>query len=327
MENILFEEYNRYFQKSPTAWTVRSRGKKVLSENIDFKFDEHFSNIYPKYFCLNDPASSVSYIRKNETNYKILDEGLIATYPTEKVLKYFKTLFKKVVNPKLVEETIPGTQTKIYDFVQLSDENEKISPLLMICVPALNSAEFSKLIKFFTDSFAKTGYYMSAYDIDKTDNFMLAYIQFEAKYTNLLVDLADILYHVSPLKNLQKILKHGLVPYSKSSQYKYDDRVYLFNKCDKAIVYNYALYKAQAAKDNGFCVFKIHKDRLINDPLFKDGKQKFYLDPSFSMYNNKTDQTAIFTRNNIPLRILDKQYIIVKFDENNIINSEEVKTI
>ena len=41
MENILSEEYNRYFQKSPTAWTVRSRGKKLLSENIDFKFDEN----------------------------------------------------------------------------------------------------------------------------------------------------------------------------------------------------------------------------------------------------------------------------------------------
>ncbi len=76
-------EYKLYFRKSSSAWTIRSRGKNLLSEHIDFKFSKHFSNYQPKYFCLNDPVSSVSYIRKNESNIKILDEGLIATYPTD----------------------------------------------------------------------------------------------------------------------------------------------------------------------------------------------------------------------------------------------------
>ena len=143
----------------------------------------------------------------------------------------------------------------------------------------------------------------------------------------MLVDLADVLYHISPLKNLPKILKNGLVPYSKANNFSYDDRVYLFNKCDRSTVYNYAIYKTKEAKDTGFCVFKIFKNKLLNDPLFKNGKQKFYLDPAFSMDDNKTDQTAIFTRNNIPLRIMSKYYITVKLDDSGNIEAEETKML
>lgn len=319
--------YKQYFRKDPAAWSVKSRGNRLLSKNIDFQINGHFSSIQPKYFCINDTVNSIQHIRKYETKFKILDEGLIATYPTEKVLRYFKSQFKKVVQPQLIEQTFPQSQQKIYDFVELSDKNEKISPLMMVCVPAIDENDVERLIKFFTDDFVKTGYYLTAYDINRCENVLLVYIQLEAKYTNMLVDLADVLYHVSPLKNLPKILRNGLVPYSKSSQFKYDDRVYLFNKCQKQLVYEYAQYKLNQTKESGFCLFKVLKNKLLNDPLFKDGKQKFYLDPAFSMNEDGTDQTAIFTRGNIPLRILCENYIIVKIDNSGNIESEETKQL
>lgn len=253
---------------------------------------------------------------------------MIATYPTEKVLKHFKSLFRKHVQPSLVEEPMfPENSQKVYDFAELSDEDEEISPLMMVCVPATDEKDAERLVKVFTDELVKTGYYMSSYDICKTSRCLFVYIQFEAKYTNMLVDLADVLYHVSPLKNLQKILKNGLVPYSKANSFKYDDRIYLFNKCDKATVYDYAIYKTIEAKDTGFCVFTVFKSKLLDDPLFKDGKQKFYLDPAFSLSDSKTDQTAIFTRINVPLRILSKQYVVVKLDDTGNIGSEETKSL
>ena len=72
--------------------------------------------------------------------------------------------------------------------------------------------------------------------------------------------------------------------------------------------------------DNGFCVFKVNKDRLLNDQIFKDGKQRFYLDPAYSM-TDTTDQTAIFTYGNIPLRVLDNDYMIVSVKDGKIVGS------
>ena len=99
----------------------------------------------------------------------------------------------------------------------------------------------------------------------------------------MLSELESVLYHVSPLKYLNRILKNGLVPYSKAKNFKYEPRVYLFNKCPKEQIFDYGVFKTQEIDDNGFCVFKISKEKLLNDPIFKDGRQRFYLDPAFSM--------------------------------------------
>ena len=60
-------------------------------------------------------------------------------------------------------------------------------------------------------------------------------LQFEAKFPKNKFEFADILLHVTPFKYLEKIKKFGLVPKSKSAEFKYDDRIYLFNQCSKNI--------------------------------------------------------------------------------------------
>lgn len=62
------------------------------------------------------------------------------------------------------------------------------------------------------DDFALSGYFMTSYETVIREDFIEVYIQFEAKYTDMLVDVSDVLYHVAPLKLLNKIAVKGLVP-------------------------------------------------------------------------------------------------------------------
>ena len=62
-----------------------------------------------------------------------------------------------------------------------------------------------------------------------------------------------------------------------------------------------------------FCVFKILKTNLTNDPKFKTGKLNFYIDSAF---NNENEVKAVFTYNNIGLNLLEDICLI--FDINDL---------
>lgn len=319
---VISNEYLHYFNKVSGSRLVQMRGSKTLSKYLKFTPSHHIHE-QSQCFCINDEDRVVNSIREKEKRLSIIQEGLIVTYPTEKVVNHFKKEFHKTVSPELVDANMPSSDQKVVDFLVLSDENVNVSPEIMVCLPAKDDADIKRLVKYFTDDFVKSGYYLMAYDIKDANDIKYAYVQFEAKYNDMLVELEDILYHVSPFKYLPKILKNGLVPYSKSQQFKYEDRIYLFNKCPQQQVYDYGTYKAVENKDVGFCVFKVLKTKLLNDPIFKDGKQRFYLDTAFSMTEDgTTDQTAVFTYGNIPKRILSKYYVEVKIDHGNIVSSE-----
>lgn len=156
---------------------------------------------------------------------------------------------------------------------------------------------------------------------EKMPDVDLLVIQFETKYPVLAFKLADVLLHIAPCKYFEKIKKNGLVPKSKSSEFKYDDRVYLFNQCREDLAIEYGKYKAKTENDTGFCVFKIRRDTLENDPNYKTGKLRFYVDSAFGTGN---EIQAIFTYSNVPLRLIDdvclmydgpdfSKYRVVKF--------------
>ena len=299
-------EYSKYFKKSPIAWTVMYNPS--VAKKMTFHLDEHFAHVPPSCYCLNDPDSSLEFIRTNQRNHRFMMEGLVETYPTANVLKRFKSKFNATVDSALRDAEFPDGfeygSGKVRDFAYVSDPQEKISPAFAVFAPAKDKADADCIIKEFTDDFQATGYYMTSYRLmdDALPGFLLVLMQLEAKYTDMLADLADVLYHVAPIRCLPKILKNGLVPKAKSAEFKYDDRVYLFNKCPQADVYRYGAYKAKLAGDDGFCVFKARKDDLLNDQLFKSGKQKLYLDSAFN--DEEHPQVAVFTYGNVPPRIL-----------------------
>jgi hypothetical protein len=109
---------------------------------------------------------------------------------------------------------------------------------------------------------------------------------FDAKFDRRLSeeDIPDYGYHVTPLKNKEKILKIGLAPKSKNKFGKQMDRIYiLFDKDDVNYLINHKDFSPQ---ENEFVVLKIalktlHRVRKIGyfeDPAF--------LEKGFYTYEN-----------------------------------------
>lgn len=107
-----------------------------MSGLIDLDIDNHRVNSHTFQICLNDSASSKLAIQSKESNVAILDEGLIATYPTSKVLNHFKKTFKKEVAVDLIDSKFEDSNEKLIDFVEMSDPSQTISPVIVVCIPA-----------------------------------------------------------------------------------------------------------------------------------------------------------------------------------------------
>lgn len=118
-------------------------------------------------------------------------------------------------------------------------------------------------------------------------------IRFESKYEDGVfkndIEIPEIAYHLSPVKNREKILKNGLCPKSFNRKTLHPERVYLFydlndlsnlltslklNDKLKGVNYLYTLYKID-----------MNKDIIIHtDPNFTNG---FYTTDNISPYNIK----------------------------------------
>lgn len=141
----------------------------------------------------------------------------------------------------------------------------------------------------------------------------IVYVQFEALYSDLDVKFSDVLYHVSLKSLFNKVNKNGLIPKSSSVEFEYPDRLYLFNQVPIETVIEYAVTKAKTAKTHEICIYCISSDKLKNYKLFKNGKLKFYRDPAFSLSQQETDQTAIFTYGIIPRSLLENRLLYIEF--------------
>jgi hypothetical protein len=118
-------------------------------------------------------------------------------------------------------------------------------------------------------------------------------IQFEPKFqeiiTQELKNNHNFLYHISPTKYEQKILKYGLIPKSKNNKFNYPYRVYLL--MDKNNNFNLTksylisvtkmllntklnIVKNQYFNDNNFTLYKIDISKLKNNI-------NFYYDANF----------------------------------------------
>jgi hypothetical protein len=85
----------------------------------------------------------------------------------------------------------------------------------------------------------------------------------EPKYQFEYFDIKDNLFHISHIKNRNKILKKGLIPKSQS-RINHPDRVYCFyNKVDFE-EYSKKLYKFSKIKKKVFDIFKIDVNNLKN---------------------------------------------------------------
>lgn len=137
-KQVIDDRYLAYFKKKHGCRIVRTRGQNKVSDLIDLDSSNHRVSNHTFQICINDSASSKLAIQNKESNVAIIDEGLIATYPTSKVLEHFKKTFAKEVAEDLVDSRFEDSIEKLIDFVEMSDPNQTISPIIVVCIPAKN---------------------------------------------------------------------------------------------------------------------------------------------------------------------------------------------
>jgi hypothetical protein len=116
-------------------------------------------------------------------------------------------------------------------------------------------------------------------------------LRFEAKFDEEIVEnIPDTLYHITPTQNADKILKIGLVPKSRSKASYHPDRVYLSNDLDD--IENLGEMFYQKTGINDWTILKIKTDMVPGDYL------RLYYDPNYKQ--------GYYTLNNIPSQAIEK---------------------
>jgi len=122
--------------------------------------------------------------------------------------------------------------------------------------------------------------------------FMPGSITFEAKFDEEVVEnVPNTLYHLTPTQNVENILKIGLVPKSRSKASYHPERVYLGKSIES--VESLAPQMYQRTGNKNFTILKIDTD------MIPGGYLKLYTDPNFS-------EEAYYTLNNIPPHTIKK---------------------
>lgn len=317
-EQAISEYVKKFQKKSQLKRKIFRSEPYVLSRFITEELLNRTGKTSTISYCLNSTADIYKQIVKHEQGIMFTSEALIKTYPTNKFINFIKQVLTKNVSKSLLSLKFSDIETngnanKLIDTVEMEQLTDQVSPAITFVIPlhANNLAERMEIAKKITDLSWACGYYLTAfetYEHDLRKDIEIRLAQFEAKFPRERFKFAKYLMHVSPLKYLEKIRKHGLVPYAKSSEFAYDGRVYLFNSCPEEIVLSYAMFKAQQANDNGFCVFKVSSDKLVNSPKYKNGKMTFYVDPQFD-FDGKQKAEAIFTYNNVDKPLLENVFV------------------
>jgi hypothetical protein len=97
----------------------------------------------------------------------------------------------------------------------------------------------------------------------------------EPKYDHQ-VEIPNTLYHASPLKFKDKILKTGLTPKSGSKLSYHPDRIYLSSNMESCVKFGEYLLNSTENKyyKNGYCIYIIKGkgiDKLYSDVNMRDG--------------------------------------------------------
>lgn len=303
---------------------------KLVSESLDnvelCEFDPHECHMLE----IGNESQLVKAIRQHERNVMFKNEALLQTYPTSWLVKRFRKFCADELPAELEDLTFGmlyddnDDNERVVDEVVLSDEDQKVSPQVRLALPtyADDKDQQKKLREEVVQIAIAAGYYFSSeqpWDYQPNNQIKRAvrvfYITFEAKYSYLDVQLADVLYHVTSMRSLQKIRKAGLTTKMQSIDFSYPDRLFLFNDAPYEDILKYGIDKASKKGDTQFCVLKILKKKIQDSQLWKDGKMKFYRDPSYSDEDSDfTQQKAVFTYSHIPRNLIEDNVLVYDVD-------------
>ena len=345
------EKYRKFYRKSPCRAILNGKNWYPSKyANFDLENEQLISiQQLEKSICLNYPNRYTKLIREKEMKNIFVGEALIQTYPVKNLLDRYIKWFEKNVDERLQDITISNIMgqrnkhlmkdffgknasldTKLKSYVEIQDDSfddPDINGIVTFYVPMFinQKKNFNKTLISLADSLYVCGWNLanhSIFHLDENDEICILMITFEAKYFDIDFEFGKYLYHVTKSSSLKKIDKNGLVPRSQNAIYTYPDRVYLFNNISPNEMIDYMYEKMNGDNDNKFALLRIDSSKLQNDPLYKNGKMKFYIDQK---YPTETHQhpVAIFTYNNIPRRLIDDEVVVYSLDENGILTDKQ----
>ncbi len=191
-----------------------------------------------------------SFNKQSKDGLLVLTEGLIKTYPLEKSLNIIKKRFP-------------------YLNVLIEDDGE------------LYIDNFKKELKEYLPLFNNLGYFIAQIKINNEwvkefdENIIPIALFLEAKYDIKIDKIPNKLYHTSPLKYKDKILKYGFVPKSKNKISIHLDRIYLTDNILTAKLFAKNLQKEYSDfYQDGYCIYSIDGDcikELYSDVNLRKG--------------------------------------------------------
>ena len=204
-----------------------------------------------------------------------LDEGLIKTYPAKQVKDILVRTFD--LNPKqIILYDIPQGDQKIIIALFLPDVGDninRISGMMKVC-----------------------GYTLARSDEHTIDGDKWVSLSFTPNF-QAPRDMGDeyALWHISPKRYEESILRNGFIPYSRNTVFKYPDRIYFFKGSlpkEEVIKLGRTLYMSSNTKSSEYV--DLSKYVLYRVALHKvPSRVRFYSDPDWT-------EAAIYTPDNIP---------------------------
>lgn len=147
---------------------------------------------------------------------------------------------------------------------------------------------FPSYIQLYND-FGKNSFKFDEKWLDTKWNKII--IRFEAKYEDGLykndLEVPEFAYHLSQMKNLDKIIKNGLIPKSNNRKTSHPERIYFFYDIEKLndILKSLKFNDELEGKKCIYCLFKVKftdKNIIHTDPNYQFG---FYTNDNISPKN------------------------------------------
>lgn len=215
-----------------------------------------------------------------------LEEGLIKTVPIGESIYILKKHF-----PNWIFQYEKGDKDFTIEILKLRDkieikDFEKLLPLLS------NLGYFISYMEIYGEDIVIKDRYNEKVVKNSFNNEKIysIYLECEAKFDQKVNKIPDILYHITPLRNWEKIKKVGLVPKSRSKKSYHPDRVYLGK--DETHIIQLAPKFYQSTGLDRWVLLKIDTEMIPGDYL------KLYYDPNFKY--------GYYTLNNIPPQAIEK---------------------
>jgi hypothetical protein len=203
----------------------------------------------------NKPKYSDEYIyeymiKKQKNGILPLNEGLIYSQPIDITIKILKNKFNELDIKKYEDGDI-----------SIESMNDKLKKY----IPLINNLGYFISSAFRGDDSIN----ISKLKKEDLEEVICSNILIEPKYDHE-VEVPNLLYHASPLKFKDKILKTGLTPKSGSKLSYHPDRIYLSNNIQSCIKFGEYLLNSKENEyyKNGYCIYIIKGvgiDKLYSD--------------------------------------------------------------